>query len=855
MDEKTLDYILQELPFAYAYHRMIFDDKGNPIDYEFVEVNRAFEHMTALKKDDLIGQRVTQVIPGIREDPADWISIYGRVVQKKQSTNFKQYSKPLDKWYHVYALSPSDGFFVTLFMDVTEDVKRLNEQAALFNALNDVILELDEHLSIVKVLMASDTPIPLPPERMPSSAEQLIGMKPFDFLSEEDLAIFNQAIENARQSQNKVIMYQHMVLAGEDVWYQLMIKHMIINGLSRFVISIINFTEQKLLEAKLREKEAIFQTIFEQAPIGISITNKDENLYPKIDDGATINKAYMSILGRTKDELAKLRWTDITHPNDLQEDRRQSKQFLTGKTNGYTMEKRYIRPDGSVVWTNLIISALKDKENKTISHLCLLEDITKRKTLEKSLYESERSKSVLLSHLPGLAYRCLNDSEWTMKFVSDGCFALTGYKAESLIDNKELSYNDLVAPEYREQLFKDWENVIARKTSYRGEYQITTASGQKKWVLESGQPVFSEAGELVALEGIVVDIDEQKRREQRILYMSEHDELTKLYNLRYFNAECKRHNFLHTYPVAIVQCDVDGLRLINDSFGFQEGDSQLKRVADILTANSADCYILARTGDDDFSLLMPGADANEAEHFITKVIQCINEDNDRKDRPYITSLSFGYSTRKTPTEEIDVTLKITHDNLNNSKILNNQSSHSAILSSIMTAIHTRSEETEEHAQRLFKLSEAVGRQLGLSQQAMAELELFSKLHDVGKIGISDIILNKAGLLTEDERELMKKHSEISYRIAISLADIRHVANDILAHHERWDGKGYPRGLSGEDIPILARILAVSDAYDAMTQDRVYRKAMPKEEAIEEIINHSGSQFDPKIASLFVEIYR
>ncbi len=854
MDEKTLDCILNELPFAYAYHRMIFDDKGNPIDYEFVEVNRAFEHMTALKRDHLIGRRVTQAIPGIREDPADWISIYGRVVQTKQSTSFKQHSKLLDKWYHIYALSPADGYFITLFMDVTEDVKKLNEQAALFTALNDVILELDEELHIVKVLMSPDTPIPLPPEKIPPRTEQLIGMNPFDFMSKEDLVPFHQAMENARQGKSKVIFYQHMIVSGEDVWYQLMIKHMIINGLGRFVISIINFTEQKILEAKLREKEAIFQTIFEQAPIGVLITNKDETLYSTIDAGANINKAYMNILGRTKEELAKLRWTDITHPSDLHEDRNQSRQFLAGKSNGYTIEKRYIRPDGSVVWTNLIISALKDKENKTISHLCLLEDITKRKTLEMSLKESERSKSVLLSHLPGLAYRCLNDSEWTMKFVSDGCFALTGYKPESLIDNKELSYNDLVTPEHRDQLFREWQQVISQRTSFRGEYQIMTASGQIKWVLESGQPIFNEAGELIALEGIVVDINEQKIREQKILYMSEHDELTNLFNLRHFNTECKRHNVLHTYPLAIVQCDIDGLRLINDSFGFQEGDSQLKRVADILTANSADRYVLARTGDDDFSLLMPGAGAKEAEHFITKVIHCITEDNDRKDHPYSTSLSFGYNTRNTPTEEIDVTLKITHDNLNNTKILNNQSSHSAILSSIMTAIHTRSEETEEHAQRLFKLSEAIGRQLGLSQQAMAELELFSKLHDVGKIGISDTILNKAGPLTKDEWEIMKTHSKIGYRIAISLSDIRHVANDILAHHERWNGTGYPRGLSGEEIPLLARILAVADAYDAMTQDRVYRKAMPKEDAIEEIIKHSGSQFDPKIANLFVEIY-
>ena len=142
------DIILRDLPFAYAYHRMVYDDQGNPIDYVFIEVNRAFERMTGLKNEAVIGHRVTEVIPNIRDDPANWIGIYGGVVQNGQPLVFKQYAKHLEKWFNVYALSAEKDHFVTLFMDITKIVEEQNEQTELFRAMNDVILELDEDSKI-----------------------------------------------------------------------------------------------------------------------------------------------------------------------------------------------------------------------------------------------------------------------------------------------------------------------------------------------------------------------------------------------------------------------------------------------------------------------------------------------------------------------------------------------------------------------------------------------------------------------------------------------------------------------------------------------------------------------------------
>lgn len=136
---------------------------------------------------------------------------------------------------------------------------------------------------------------------------------------------------------------------------------------------------------------------------------------------------------------------------------------------------------------------------------------------------------------------------------------------------------------------------------------------------------------------------------------------------------------------------------------------------------------------------------------------------------------------------------------------------------------------------------------------MDELSLLALLHDIGKVSINPNILQKQpGALTSAEWDEMKRHPEIGYRIAQATPELAIVSDLILSHHERWDGKGYPRGLKEEEIPLPCRILAIADAFDAMTNDRVYRKAMSREEALLEIERNAGAQFDPVITNLFIK---
>ena len=621
-------------------------------------------------------------------------------------------------------------------------------------------------------------------------------------------------------------------------------------GLYRILVEHARLKDRSVT---LAQDEALFHDVFEQAPVGISIGSDDKVTYTAPGGRYSVNRMFEEILGRDRKSLEQTDWQTITHPDDLQADLTLLNRYQAGEIDRYTLEKRFIRPDGSPVWTNITISALSGDSGQSNMHLCILEDINARKQAEQALMESERSKAVLLSHLPGLAYRCKFDRKWTMEFVSEGCKLLTGYEPECLVGNRDLSYNDLVAPEYRDLLWDEWELVLRQHRHFRYEYQIVTRDGSRKWVLELGQFIFTENGSIAALEGIIIDISEQKTREAQVLYLNEHDYLTGLYNRSHFEREKKRLSDDKYLPLSAMVCDINGVRLINDAFGLNEGDRLICDIAHILQGHARDTDVLCRTGGDEYTMLLPNTAEAEAEAIMGRITRSVDlYKQAQRGRSIEVSVSFSFSGM-TGGGSVDQMMAVAEERLSHRKLLNQKSSHNAILSSIMATLYARSQETEEHGKRLTKLTRLIGERMGLDAGMLDNLELLSMLHDIGKIGVDDRILNKPGRLNAEEWELMKRHSEIGYRIALSSPELEHIAKYILCHHEQWDGHGYPNRLKGVDIPLPARILTVADAYDAMTENRVYRRAMSREDALSEIRRCAGTQFDPTVANHFVEL--
>lgn len=514
---------------------------------------------------------------------------------------------------------------------------------------------------------------------------------------------------------------------------------------------------------------------------------------------------------------------------------------------------KIIRPDGGEHFGYLRFDPVFKDDFGNFCIVGTVQDITERKHTEDALKESERSKSLLISHLPGIAYRCLYDHEWTMVFISEGCYKLTGYKPESLLNNKEISFNELICPEYRMHCWAQWARVLPRQETFTYEYEITTASGERKWVWEMGQGVYDENGNVEALEGLIIDITDTKQKFFQIQYLNNHDTQTGMYNRHFYEEAKALLDTEENLPLAIIMMDINGVRLINNAFGRAIGDALIVNTAKLVSLACKPEAVLARTGGDEFTVILPNTDTDGAMEVCTEIKNACERYNAQlEDKALALNLTLGFGVKESADESIEEAEKDAETYMDKRKLLEKNSHHNTILTSIMATMFARSNETEEHARRIADICNLIGQKMGLPQTKLDELQLFSMLHDIGKIGVDDRILNKPGGLTPDEWVLMQKHTEIGYMLAMASPEFAPIADYILSHHERWDGAGYPRALKGEAIPLLSRILSVADAYDAMTQDRVYRKAISREDALEEIRRNTGTQFDPDIAATFIE---
>ena len=342
--------------------------------------------------------------------------------------------------------------------------------------------------------------------------------------------------------------------------------------------------------------------------------------------------------------------------------------------------------------------------------------------------------------------------------------------------------------------------------------------------------------------------------QRRLIELAEHDSLTKLYNRRIFEEEMNTCNGIDLENVCLVSIDVNGLKFINDTLGHLSGDRMIIAAGEIIRQIFGEHGHVARIGGDEFGVILRGLDEGRIETMLGQLIAKVEQykiiNNDEN-----LSLSYGYSYHACGTVNMEFMFQEADNNMYQNKLLKKESVRSTFVSSFMKALEVKDYVVEGHVSRMEEIAKLIGEALSLHQDRMDKLLLLTKFHDIGKIGIPDSILKKTAPLTEAEWKVMRTHSSIGERIALEAADIKDIAHLILKHHERWDGLGYPLGLKDDEIPVECRILAIADAYDAMTNDRPYRLAMPRDTAITEIVRCSGTQFDPSLVSVFIQVIR
>lgn len=471
-------------------------------------------------------------------------------------------------------------------------------------------------------------------------------------------------------------------------------------------------------------------------------------------------------------------------------------------------------------------------------------DIIKEK--DKIIEEQENILKVVMDTLPGRVF--FKDKEGRYVYVNkqfDEFYNKDGIGEVVGKTNIDIHPTEELAAKYS----REDNEVIKNKRSIKAETILYSEDGEEIYTEAVKVPVIDKSGDVAGVVGLVLDVTEKKEAEKKLRKLSFTDILTGLYNRTYFEEKVKEFQSEEYLPVGVIMGDANGLKLVNDTLGHDQGDELLRLIAQALKDVCGEKQLIFRTGGDEFVILSKNTTEQECEIIIKNIFdRCKMYKHDLIN----VSISLGASVADSLNKSIYEALKEADDKVYRQKLLQKTSLNSSIMYSLQMGLEAKSLETEEHTDRVLANSIAIGEKLSLPMSVMDELTIVAKLHDIGKIGINEEILLKKGELTEDEFEVVKTHTEKGYRIVKASNQLDNVAKGVLAHHERWDGNGYPLKLEGEKIPLVSRIVSVADSYDAMTNNGIYKRCLNKEEAIEELKRCSGKQFDPIIVKAFIE---
>ncbi|MBM4235794.1 MAG: diguanylate cyclase [Firmicutes bacterium] len=897
-DNNIYRELFAKMPDAFAYHQVIYDQEGNPVDYRFLEINKAFEQLTGLRREAVIGKKVTEVHPDIGDLAFDWIGLYGQVAGEGKSIRFEQYFEPADRWYDVSAFSDAPGFFAVSFREVTTQknenkafarlIERVQEimhfpagqldyqviadgllelSEAKYTAVN--LYDLDRQKSVTKALSGIS--------KVVSKVSGILGFEllgnEWDIIPERVNAIqkgqilhFKNLHDSASGAFSPAISSILESLAGTGSVYVVEIKHeentigdmimfmprhktlinpQIIEIFSALVASaLVRFQAGEALREAIEQYRSLvdnlpgtsYRCLYDEHWTMIYMGSDVDNItgYPSSDFINNSVRSYASVICK----------------DDNNNDEIIARAIEAGEI--WDIEYRVIRKDDSVCWVHERGRGVRDKAGNVIFIDGLILDITNRKIVEEQLKKSELRHRALVGAIPDLLFRYSSDGVYLDAVIKDA--KLLHHKARQLHNSKALvgkSIAEVLPAEIAEKLM----NGIIKALS-SGEVQLieySYAVDGKEYYFESRLAPIGK----VEVVSIVRDVTERERYLAELERISLHDQLTGLYNRHYFENELKRLSLSRDFPITLISADLDGLKLVNDTLGHTEGDRYLKAGAELLKSALRASDVLARIGGDEFAIILPHTDREAAEELVARLRARIDQKNSQQQEIPI-SISIGLAASMSKEERIEETFKEADNAMYKDKLKRSQLARARIVETLVQTLSSKKSLGEGNSDQVKELANRFGRHLQLGETEFDNLQLLAKVYDLGKVNMPDQLVHsnlkdKEGKLTDAEREVIRRHPEVGYRIANSSPELSEVADLILRHHESYDGSGYPFGLKGDEIDLECRILAIIIAFSAMTNHRTYAKKLKPEVALQELKRCAGTQFDPLLVEEFVAL--
>ncbi len=476
----------------------------------------------------------------------------------------------------------------------------------------------------------------------------------------------------------------------------------------------------------------------------------------------------------------------------------------------------------------------------------IIEDIT---DASNKLRESKDNLQLILNSTAEAIYGI--DKNGCCTFCNRSCLEILGYSHHDELIGKNMhlqihhSYKD-----GKPMSFDECSVLRALRTgkcTHADDEVFWTADGRSFDVEYWSYPQFKDE-EVIGAVVTFVDITERRMAEEEIKYLSYHDVLTGLYNKLYFQTELKRLDVERNLPISIIMGDANGLKLTNDIFGHTAGDELLIKVAEAFKKVCRKDDIIARIGGDEFIILLPKTELEDARKIMGRIKDEISTEQIFAIK---ASISMGTSTKVNINQNILTIMEDAENRMYQDKSTNRKNINTNQIRKIIETLHGKHPREGHHSINVSKLSQDIGLKMNLSNEEIKKLKDAGYHHDIGKIVLKAEIIENGPITDEDLKEY-KQHPVVGYRILNSFDETLDLAELVFSHHEHWDGTGFPKGLKGNEIPLLARIIAIAEYYDGLTNElNKFKKS--KTEVIEDIKKESGLKFDPKVVEIFVEM--
>ncbi|MGI4790607.1 MAG: sensor domain-containing diguanylate cyclase/phosphohydrolase, partial [Janthinobacterium lividum] len=546
---------------------------------------------------------------------------------------------------------------------------------------------------------------------------------------------------------------------------------------------------------------------------------------------------------------------------------------LTAEVKMIVGERQYLRRDGTLLVAEVHAQIIRHKGGQAF---CVaVHDVTERRQAEAAQFAAERDYQSLFENASEGIFRTTLDGKYLQ--ANPALARIYGYETPAILIREMTDINtSLYVDAEKRQQFQRLIKEQGRAADF--EAQLYRQDGTIIWISESARPVYDAGGELLWYEGFVQDITERKAREdqqaQRLaeaVKRADRDPLTGLLNHRAFQKKLEQEtDRMQRQGASLVVAilDLDNFKFFNDAYGHAAGDEVLRQVAEALRQQCRSYDTLSRFGGDEFGLLLPGAyEAEQLAAGLKERLARIGYCPPGYDTPIPIGASIGLAVFPNEAATRTEVLALADERLRRVKSgvgeaedliagLRARLPVSAIegfemLTALVTAVDTKDRYTRRHSEDVLSYSLQIAVGLGLSEETRQTIAVAALLHDVGKIGVPDAILRKPGRLTDAEFKAIQQHPVMGAAIVGAVAGFEETLDAVRHHHERWDGGGYPSGLRGEKTPLIARVMAVADAFSAMTTDRPYRNSMTDAKALSILNEGAGSQWDPACVEAFL----